>query len=396
MAWLVVMKEAFEIAENTMSKFSKIIFFAAALMVAAACGRMAKIDASIDGVSSSDILVKVLKSKALEVVDTVAADEAGRLSYKMEIDKGQVEFVYLYRGSKRLASMLLKQGDKVVIEADTLGNFSVSGSDESAKLAQVENEYISFLKRLHELNAQVDAASSPDEVLAARQAMGQEYLAYYRGRVKYIMANSRSMSVIPVLYQTMGENLPVFGQTTDAIHFRNAADSLELEYPDSRHVKALRQEAERRLGFMSMENLVNNAQQIGYPDIELPDLNGQKRKLSDVDSKVVMIHFWSAADAQQKMFNLDVLKPLYKEYHKKGFEIYQVSLDVDKGLWAGVVKQQSPEWVSVCDSRGAASPYAAVYNLPALPAFFIISDGALVDGSVVDEASLRKLLNKLL
>ena len=96
------------------------------------------------------------------------------------------------------------------------------------------------------------------------------------------------------------------------------------------------------------------------------------------------------------MFNLDVLNPLYERYHSKGFEIYQVALDTDKGLWARVVKEQKHPWVSVCDSRGTASPYVATYNIPALPAFFIINDGALVDGSVVDEASLRKLLDKLL
>lgn len=379
-----------------MSRFSKFMVLAAVAMIAAACGRTARIDAVIADMPSSNVLVKVLKSNALEVVDSVASDETGKLSYKLDIDKGQVEFVYLYKGDKRIASLLLKPGDKVNVQADTLGNYEVTGSEESARLAEVESDYVAFLKRIHALNAQVDKAKDADESLALRQAMGQEYISYYRNRVMYIMANSRSMTVIPVLYQTLGDNLPVFGQSTDAIHFKNAADSLALEYPQSRHVKALAKEAERRQGYLNMEALINSAEQIGYPDIELSDLQGQKRKLSDIDAKVVMIHFWTATDAQQKMFNLDVLKPLYAEYHKKGFEIYQVALDVDKGLWASVVKQQKPEWVSVCDSRGLASPYVSTYNLPALPAFFIINDGALVDGSVVDEASLRKLLRKLL
>lgn len=369
---------------------------AAGVLFAAACGRTAKIDAVITDAPSSEVLVKVLKSSALETVDTIACDETGKLSYKLAIEKGQVEFVYLYRGDKRIASLLLKQGDKVNVQADTLGNYQVSGSEESAKLAEVESDYVAFLKRIHALNAQVDKAVDADESLALRQTMGQEYIAYYRNRVMYVMANSRSMTVIPVLYQTLGENLPVFGQSTDVIHFRNAADSLALEYPESRHVKALAKEAERRHSYLNMEALVKSAEQIGYPDIELPDLQGQKRKLSDIDAKVVMIHFWTATKAEQKMFNLDVLKPLYEQYHKKGFEIYQVALDMDKGFWANVVKQQKPQWVSVCDSRGSASPYIATYNLPTLPAFFIINDGALVDGQVVDEASLRKLLNKLL
>lgn len=369
---------------------------AVGLVMAAACGRTAKVDAVISDAASSDVLVKVLKANSLEVIDTVKLDDSGKLAYELDIEKGQVEFVYLYRGDRRLASLLLQAGDKVEVVADTLGNYSVTGSQESAKLAQVESEYLAFLKKINSLNRDVDNAKTADQAIAVRQAMGQTYLEYYRDRVRYILANSRSMTVIPVLYQTMGENLPIFGQSTDAIHFKNLADSLELAYPESRHVKTLRYEAERRMGYLNMESLLNSAEQIGYPDIELPDINGKKRKLSDVDSKVIMIHFWTASKTEQKVFNLDVLKSLYKDFHHKGFEIYQVALDVDKGLWAQVVRQQKPEWISVCDSRGAASPYAATYNLPVLPAFFIVSNGELVDGSFVDEDSLRKILKKLL
>ena len=96
------------------------------------------------------------------------------------------------------------------------------------------------------------------------------------------------------------------------------------------------------------------------------------------------------------MFNQDILKPLYNDYHKKGFEIYQVALDTDKGTWANVIKEQNAPWINVCDGLGAASPYVLLYNIGALPSTFIIADGELVNGEVVDEKSLRKLLDKRL
>lgn len=338
----------------------------------------------------------MLRSSSIEVLDTVSLDKSGKFSYEMEVEEGEIEFVYIYRGDKRLASLLLQEGDKVKVKADTLGNYSVTGSEESAKLAQVERDYREFIRKIYDLNSQVDSAVDDDQSIALRQAMGQEYLSYYRDRVRYIMTNSRSMSVIPVLYQTFGDNLSVFGQSTDAIHFRNMADSLELAYPNSRHVKALRKEAERRLSYLNMESLINSAAQVGFPDVELLDINGQKRKLSEVDSKVIMLHFWTSTNVKQKMFNQDVLKPLYEEYHDKGFEIYQVALDGDKKSWAQVVRQQGLNWISLCDTRGAASPYIATYNLSQLPAFFIIKDSELVNGATVDEQSLRKLLKELL
>lgn len=380
----------------SMSRFSRISAFVAAVLLAASCGRTARINALISDASSSDIVVKILNVNTFDVLDTVTLDQDGKMAYKLELDKGQIEFVYLYYGGKRIASLLLQPGDKVSVVADTLGSYTVEGSEESAKLAQVEMDYAAALKKMTEMSEALENAQTTEQAVAMRQELAQEYVSYYRDRVKYIMQNSRSMSVVPVLYQTLGANLPVFAQKTDAIHFKAMADSLALSYPDSRYVKALRKEAERRMGYLEMDAIINSAQQIGYPDVELPDIDGQKRKLSEVDAKVILVQFWTASDLSQKMFNVDVLKGLYKDFHSKGLEIYQISLDADKILWAQVVKQQKHPWISVCDSRGTASPYAASYNIQMLPSMFVISNGELVDGKVVDETSLRKLLKDLL
>lgn len=378
-----------------MSRFSRLFVLVAAVSAAVSCARNAKIDAVVADAASSEVILKMLDINSFAVLDTIDVDETGKFSYTLDVKKGEPEFVYLFKGDRKIVSLILQGGDKVQITADTLGNYTVQGSEESMKLAQVEKDYAATVARMNSLARRAEANVTPEYAQGLRQEIAQEYIAYYRSRVKYLMENARSLSVVPVLYQTFGTDLPVFAQQTDAIHFRNAADSLALVYPDSKYVKALRQEADRRFGYLELESRLNSAAQIGFPEVELPDLQGEKRKLTQVDSKVIMVQFWTASDAQQSMFNLDVLKPLHEEFHSKGFEIYQISLDVDKGLWAQVVKQQHP-WVSVCDSRGSASPYLGSYNIQSLPAFYIIKDGELVDGGVMDEKSLRKLLKKLL
>ena len=378
-----------------MSRFSNIIKCSAAALLAAACTPTAKVDVVLDGVASSEVVMKLLNVNRYEVLDTVKTDASGRFSYKVNMEKDQPEFLYVYHNDRRVVSLLLEAGDKVNVTADTLGNYSVEGSDESSKLALVEHEYSAALKRLQGIASQMETAA-PDQDPSLRQALGKEYISYYRQCVKYIMENSRSLTVVPVLYQNFGSDLPVFGQSTDAIHFMNMADSLSLSYPKSKYVKALRKEADRRYGYMELEAKLRTAETIGYPDIVLPDINAEKIKLSEVDSKVIMVYFWNAADASQKMFNMDVLKSLYDDYHKKGFEIYQVAFTPDKAAWAQVVKQQNLPWINVCDVLGANSPYVATYNVAVLPSTYIIADGELVDGDVVDEKSLRKLLDKLL
>lgn len=378
-----------------MSRFSNIIKCTAAALIAAACTPTAKVELTLDSAPSSEVVVKLLNVNQYEVLDTLKTDASGKFTYNVNVEEDQPEFVYIYYKDKRVASLLLEAGDKVSVSADTLGNYTVQGSEESSRLAIVEQEYSAAQKRLQTLADQMETASD-DEVASLRQALGKEYIGYYRQCVKYILENSRSLTVVPVLYQNFGPELPVFAQSTDAIHFVNMADSLALAYPHSKYVRALRKEAERRHGYMELEAKLRTASAVGFPDIVLPDINAEQIRLSEVDSKVIMLFFWDPSNVNQKMFNLDILESLHKDYHKKGFEIYQVALTTDKAAWAQIVKKQNLPWINVCDRLGAASPYVTTYNIPVLPATYIIADGELVDGEIVDEKSLRRLLDKLL
>lgn len=378
-----------------MSRFSNVIRCAAAALLAAACTPTAKVEMTLDSAPSSEVVVKLLNINQYEVLDTLKTDASGKFSYKVNVEEGQPEFVYVYYKDKRVASLLLEAGDKVNVSADTLGNYTVQGSEESSRLALVEQEYSAALKRLQALAVQMETASD-EQMASLRQALAKEYVTYYRQCVKYILENSRSLTAVPVLYQNFGPELPVFSQNTDAIHFVNVADSLALAYPQSKYVRALRKEAERRYGYMELEAKLRTVSPVGFPDIVLPDINAQQVRLSEVDSKVIMLFFWDPSNANQKMFNLDILESLHNDYHEKGFEIYQVALTTDKAAWAQIVKKQNLPWINVCDRLGAASQYVTTYNIPVLPATYIIADGELVDGEIVDEKSLRRLLDQLL
>lgn len=365
--------------------------------VLSSCCSNAVIDGSLADAPSLQVVVKLLDVNRFDVLDTVSVDADGRFAYKMHIEKGQPEFVYLFHGDKRIASLLLDRGDKVIVKADTTGVYEVEGSEDCRLLAEVEKEFSDFSSSFLSLASRLEqAVPGSDNARELTREMGRVYTEYYRDRVKYVMEHPYSLTVIPVFYQSAGENLPVFGQDTDAIHFRNICDSLETVYPESKYVKSLRAEAERRADFLELRVRLQGAEEVGFPDIELSDVNAVRHRLSDVDAKVIMVHFWSSGDAMQKMFNLDVLRPVYGDFHSKGFEIYQVALDADKAVWARTVKDQGLEWINVCDVLGLNSPAARSYNVGSLPVSFFIADGELVNATVSDEASLRALLRRLL
>lgn len=394
-----------------MSRVSKFISVAAIAFAAMSCGGSkentadkANIDGVLAGAPSSEVVLSVLELDQISVLDTLMTDEAGKFSYEVEVSEGDPEFVYVYADGRKIASLIVEAGDKVSFTVAEDGEVAIEGSEESVKLMQVEREHAQMNALFASLAAELETATGAKAQQLTEQ-MGKEYRAYNRKSVKYVMENSHSLTAIPVLYRNLG-SLPVFALHTDAVLFNAIADSLETVYPDSKFVKSLRADAVNRFDDLKLMERLSDAEEVGYLDIELPGLDGKNKKLSEVDSKVVLLYFWSAADPQQNMFNVEVLKKLYNDYHHRGFDIYQVSLDVDKVQWATTVMGQNLPWTNVCDIRGAASEYVTLYNLLyqtedgnigiAVPAAFVINDGELVDGEIVDEASFRKLLEKLL
>lgn len=370
----------------------------AAVACLSSCSKGAKITGVVNDGPEDKVIVKILDGGKYNVLDTVKTDRNGAFKYNVEIKKGQPEFIYLFHGDTRIASLLLQNGEKAVVKTDTLGNYSVTGSPETEKLMEIERDEAEFSNKFASTTAKLnDLAPNSPEALDVRRDLTKQYISYYRSRVQYVMKNSKSLTVIPVLNQVVGEDLPIFGQATDAIHFRNCSDSLMTIYPDSKYVKALAAEAKRRQNLMELSNRISVAEEQGFINLDLPDLRGQSAKLSDVDSRVVMVYFWSSEVTGQNLFNLDVLKPIYNEFHPKGFEIYAVSLDTDKTLWATTIRKQDLDWINVCDGLGSSSPAVSLYNVAAVPTVFFIVDGSMVlESSVSDGPSLRKFLQNTL
>ena len=367
-------------------KTVKILAATAAALLLAACGPKTVIDGTLQDKADAPVIVKLLDVNKYQVLDTVKTDAAGAFSFKPELEKGTPEFIYLFYGDRKIASLLLKQGDHVKVTADTLGNYTVEGSDESLLLQEVEGDYAQFMLDMARLSADPDAT----------QELSRRYVDYYRRSVRYVMEHPKSLTSVPVLFHRVNDGLAVFDQPTDGILFGSICDSLKTVYPDSRYVKALENEATRRTNILQISQRLQEAEQVGYFNIDLPNLAGTKTKLSDVEAKVIMLYFWATTD-EQKLFNMDTLIPIYKDFQGRGFEIYAVSLDVDKSAWASVVKAQELPWVNVCDTRGDQSPLIGQYGLKSLPTAFFLVDGEMdPNADIQDAAAMRRYLQSKL
>ena len=364
-----------------MKNFS-FITIAATLVLAVSCGSRTTVSGTLSGAGEVQVVAALLNVNTYDVLDTLTTDKNGDFRFSVPVKEGEPEFVYLFYKDRKVASLLLEAGENAVVEADTLGHYCVTGSRGSEDLQKVEARFSRFL-------SEMNSVDNPGEFV-------RRYIAYYRESVRYIMENPHSLTVIPVLYEKIGEYAPVFAQSTDALHFRRACDSLKIDYPESRYVKALESETLRREKELKVEIDLKQASSVGFPDLKMPDVNGRQVALSSLKSKVVLLHFWDSSDPVQSMFTKEVLSPIYADYHKRGFEIYSVCLDTDKARWSSVVKNQELDWINVNDGLGAASKSVSIYNLSSVPASILIANGDLVTTAIKGETGLRKELARLL
>ena len=365
-----------------MKNCNKILVLALAVLSLAACGDKAHIRGTLSDAPGRKLVVKQLDVNTYRDLDTVKTAADGSFRYDVPVKAGQPEFVYLFYGDTRIAGLLLEKGERVTLQADTLGRYTVSGSEGSVELAKVEKAQADFL---------ADLAAHEDEP----SAMTKIYVQHYRDCVKYVLTHPFSLTTVPVFFERLGES-SVFSQNTDAILFRQCVDSLKTVYPDSRYVKALEKETARRERIMEINNQLQQAGEATFPDIVMPDIRGERKALSEVDAKVILVHFWDASDAAQKMLNIDSLLPLYKDFHTRGFEIYAICVTPDKPEWASTVLAQKLPWINVNDGLGGASPAVITYGVDQVPNSFLIIDGELNTSPISGFDGLRKELAKRL
>ena len=367
----------------------------ALLLLATSC-HYARLEGRVEGVDSDTLIVEKQFVNYKLATDTLVTRPDGSFSCKLSFDSPNPEFYFLTYHGTRLASLLVKQGDKIRVEADTLGRCSIEGSEESARMMESDKEYAKINNRCYALALRLEGLPQNTKHAAnLRREYYENYIKLYRQSVRYIVENNHSLTSVPVIFRKLGD-LPVFNQRMDALHYRSLADTLATLYPTSPYVRSLQKEATARMKQLDYSERMDTVAVVGFPEIELPDIRSEKIKLSSVDSKVIILHFWTSTDGAQKLFNQDVLKPLYQKYQAKGLQIYQVALDADKFGWAQVVKAQNMPWINVCDIRGGASTNVMLYNVTNLPTTYVIADGEMYAEQPTDAESLRKIVAKIL
>jgi thiol-disulfide isomerase/thioredoxin len=124
-------------------------------------------------------------------------------------------------------------------------------------------------------------------------------------------------------------------------------------------------------------------------------LDGTSFSLPAQLGHVVLIDFWDVQcpPCRKEMPNL---KKLHQEFAGRGLVILGISLDTDKALLHGYLKELAPGWKMACSFQGWSDPTAKLYSINATPSSWLIDRRGILRHVDLRGEALLKAVQALL
>lgn len=332
-------------------------------------------------------------------VDSARISKDGSFRFKGECD--YPKFYNLHLKDNKILPLLVSPGEKVYIKTslETFGkNYKVEGSEGSAQI-RLLNERLADTKR--KLDSIRIIYSSPSVTKEKQAELGAEFDSIVESQrrftLEFVLGHLNSIASIYALYQKLDDQTFVLYKNKDIQILKITGAALDTIYPESPHVKALVSNAAtlvEQVYNTGLRNLMQYADS-EFPEIALPNPEGDTIKLSSLKGKVILLSFWASWNRNSTDFNRYLLE-LYNQFHTRGFEIYQVSLDYNKNAWAQAIEYEELPWINVSDLSYPESIIAGNYNIQSLPANYLLNRAGVIVGKNLSISELNSRIPDLI
>ena len=372
----------------------------AALSVASCSNNKFKVEGEIANAEDSVLYFENVGLEGINLLDSVKLSGSGSFSFSQEAPEAP-DF-YRLRIADQIINVSIDSTETVSVKAkypQMATEYEISGSDNCLKIKELALKQIDLHKKA--MAIQQNQALGVDAINDSILKMIDEYKKDVKSN--YIFKEPMKAYSYFALFQTLG-NWLLFNPRNnkeDIKAFAAVATSWDTYYPHAErgqnlHNIAIEGMKNQRIVESQNADLQIDASKVseaGVLDIALRDNKGAERHLTDLKGKVVLLdfHIFAMDDSPARIL---MLRELYNKYQAQGLEIYQVSLDPDEHFW----KQQTAAlpWISVRDGDGINSQRLMMYNIQAVPDYFLIDRGNnLVKraSAIKDlEAEIKKLL----
>ncbi len=363
----------------------KTIILLLVVAVAASCAREPKfrITGTIDGAGNETVILQKRIPGGYEVIDS-ASLENGAFTIEGAVDYPQMVNLAL-KGKRGGLNFYIENSDITVhAHADSLYTGSVSGSATQAEFdaykAMFDESNAEMMKiydryRAAKMEGNEEVASASEKELEALDNKQNELR-------KEFIANNPSSFVAPAVISELAYYLEA-GELEDLL------GTLDTTLNKVQTVVTLKE----RLVQLKAVAMGEKA-----PDFTLNDVDGNPVSLYSRlggDTKLLLLDFWAAWCGPCRQENPNVVK-VWKEYNKKGFDVFGVSLDRTKEDWVKAIKDDNLTWTHVSDLKFWDCAPAKMYAVSAIPANFLIDANGIIVGHNLRGEALGEKVKELL
>ena len=336
-----------------------------------------RIEGNVDNMSPDMVVYLTDMWSGGEIIDSARVVN-NRFTFKAI--KHEPTFAHLVTKSGRPLTHMFVEKATLKISGDAnLSEVVVSGTPANDALMAMMKESSELLTSYNEARAKMD-----------EEAMSRIEKEYEAMQQKHFEENTSNFFGLFMLQQ--------LGYSESAASILKRYALLSEEVKAIPMATTIKENAERRI---KTEPQAEGSDYVPhYINIVQQDLAGKEISLKEVIEKsgnrYVLLDFW-ASWCGPCMHEMPYLREAYKLYHKKGFEIYGVSLDKNKSAWEKAVKAQKMEWVNVSSVAGFENQAADEYCVNSIPTNFLIdcATGVIIAKNLRGDAVKAKLAELL-
>jgi len=397
-------QKLFYVIFDVMSKKMVLFLIASVLLISGCREESFSVSGTVVGAGEGGyLLLREVKPGFLEPVDSVVPGKDGRFSFRSETE--WPSFYMLSLDDDDFLTLVVSPGEKIEVHAER-GSMAqpqqVTGSEGTSQIIAFRkdhDEVVAELKHLTDIyNDSINSPSLPLLMDSLDRRAADIVTAFREKALSLLEANKTSMVSVYLLNQQVVPGLQLFDPAKNPEVFYSVDSTLYALYPGSDLVLDLHSFVAGLRKSVTVGKRAGEPPVAGemLPDIVLPGPDGDTLRLSSLRGRVVLVDFWAAWCPPCREENPNLVQ-MYDMYHWRGFDIFQVSLDLRMEEWTEAIrKDRLGRWKHVSDLRYRDSEVVKQFGLSEIPASFLIDREGRVIAVNLRGDDLRKKLDEVL
>lgn len=365
----------------------------AAISACSQTGRKGAISGEFRGAEGKTVYLQRAVNNRLMKTDSAVISSDGSFLLVPSNPLG-MDFYVVSLDDKNMITIITDSSESLMLKGDLTdlqGTVKASGSTNTETLRELELQCAPINKKDQEtIGKMTNVSLSKEEKDQLRQQLTDSRKQRTEVIKTWLDNNSTSLGALIVVRQLDAKS--------DGNYYNKVFEALKPAYGNMPMYKAMKQETDMRMAPQPQGGEPaadpNSPVALGKaaPEIEMKDVSGKTRKLSDLKGKTVLIDFWASWCGPCRRENPNVVTA-FDKYNKDGFEVFSVSLDRAKEPWIAAIEKDGLKWKNhVSELKHWDCSAAKTYGVSSIPKTFLVDkDGKIIGSDLRGPALEAKL-----